>query len=312
MLWRLLEKKFSELGEFVEGQEKLRIVVDREYHKINELHGMFTNAKDVESDDEESSEEESEEEDDFQLDTELCNEIEALGEEERRMLAAAEEDNPDAVTGDTKPGATKDPLEASKLGRSEEDAILLDDDDDAKESPDVALTAAAAAATTATAGVDETIISTEPEEKSTLATQGSSSPLAILSSFRNFRAYRMYFSGERLGLEIRIFGGRLVVSHVFNSRTNRLGKDSKPRVGDIFCSIGNVVFPPIFRSLTEVMPVIRGELQRGPTSAVFAEEPTFAAFFVQHNRSLKQSEPNQHTQQKPCPPRDDDDIIEID
>ena len=317
VLWRLLEKKFSELGEFVEGQEKLRIVVDREYHKIHELHGIFTNAKDDESDNDEPSEGDSEEEDALQLDPDLCNEIEALGEEERRMLAAAEEDDPDAIKGDSKPEASTVAVEANKLGRSEEDAIaLLDDDDDdvvavSDDTPEAVGTSAAAANTTTTASASATAITSEREEQGTVATQASFSPWSILSSLSNFRAYRMYFAGRGLGLEIGIFGGRLVVSHVSDSRISRLGKDSKPRVGDILCSIGTVVFPPVFRSLTEIMPVIRGELERGPTSAVFVEEPTFTAFFLQHNPSTKEAKTNQQTLPKSHPPRDDE-IIEID
>ena len=40
-LWRLLEKKFRDLGEFVEGMEKQKIVVHKTYHGTKELDAMF-------------------------------------------------------------------------------------------------------------------------------------------------------------------------------------------------------------------------------------------------------------------------------
>ena len=41
LLWRLLEKKFRDLGEFVEGMEKQKIVVHKTYHGTKELDAMF-------------------------------------------------------------------------------------------------------------------------------------------------------------------------------------------------------------------------------------------------------------------------------
>jgi hypothetical protein len=51
-MWDLLEKKFRDLGEFVEGKEKMKIVVHRTYCSINDLQSIFSNVGDEDSDNE--------------------------------------------------------------------------------------------------------------------------------------------------------------------------------------------------------------------------------------------------------------------
>ena len=43
LLWKLLEKKFRDLGEFVEGLEKQKIVVHKTFHGIKDVDAIFEN-----------------------------------------------------------------------------------------------------------------------------------------------------------------------------------------------------------------------------------------------------------------------------
>ena len=42
LLWKLLETKFRDLGEFVEGKEKQKLVVHRTYHGVKDLYSVDT------------------------------------------------------------------------------------------------------------------------------------------------------------------------------------------------------------------------------------------------------------------------------
>ena len=58
MLWKLIEKKFRDLGEFVEGKEKQKMIVDRTYESAKELFSMFQTRAALDGDDSESEEDE--------------------------------------------------------------------------------------------------------------------------------------------------------------------------------------------------------------------------------------------------------------
>lgn len=260
ILWRLIEKKFSDLGEFVEGKENQKLVVDKTYHTIKELHDQFQG---LDFDENEEVSDDPEFADDF-LDVDLVHDIEMLGDEEQKMLQVSLEDDealdPEPILKDSmrnsnnvKPASLKsDSLlstsEEMQSGHTEDDAIaLLDDDEDVRKADP-----------------------TEPEAK-------PDGPAGFDSS-HNFcsstcRAYRIILKGPSLGLTIENYKGRIVVSRVSPNSEN-----AKPSVGDIFASVNGVRFP-IAADSVGILRLIRGQLLRGATEFIFLEEPIFASHF---------------------------------
>ncbi|GAX25243.1 SWI/SNF-related matrix-associated actin-dependent regulator of chromatin subfamily A-like protein 1 [Fistulifera solaris] len=222
ILWRLIEKKFTDLGEFVEGKENHKLVVDKTYHTVKELHDHFQGL-DVGQDEDLLYDAESGE-DFLQLDSDLVHDIEMLGDEEQRMLQVSADDDevaPDSETifkdlNEEFCNAKPAPLNADSLpkssptkehsGQTEDDAIALSDDEEE----------------------DKKVAATEVDKS-------SASPSAIDSRYsfcgETCRAYRIILKGPSLGLTIENYKGRIVVSKVSPG-----AELSKPSV--VNCSMG--------------------------------------------------------------------------
>ena len=277
ILWKLIEKKFRDLGEFVEGKEKQKLVVDKIYFSEKELKSIFDNVAD------------SDDEGDFdidddtglnalRLDEDLVHDIEQLGEEERMMLRLAEndDDEPDAVVSsdDRKRPAS---VAQTAPGESEEQAISLLDDDEEEEkqkSSSGSLSATAAGSGLAGENVSALAIATSLDQ---------SSPL-----FANCRLYKMHFGGPSLGLEVRMYEGRVVVTSLTPERVLRLGPDSKPGVGHVLVAINGFVLPFI-KTLQPILQYVKNGLKRPPLEMTFAEDSDFIEHYRFHlDEQLKQ------------------------
>jgi SWI/SNF-related matrix-associated actin-dependent regulator 1 of chromatin subfamily A len=265
ILWRLIEKKFTDLGEFVEGKENHKLVVDKTYHTVKELHDHFQGI-DVGQDEDLSYDAESGDEF-LQLDSDLIHDIEMLGDEEQRMLQVSADDDelaPDSETTfkdsnedlcNAKPASLpadsslKSMSTKAHSGQTEEDAIALSDDDEEE---------------------DRKVAATEVDK-------GSASSTAVDSRYcfcgETCRAYRIILKGPSLGLTIENYKGRIVVSKVSPG-----AELYKPSVGDIFASVNGVRFP-IAPDSEGLLRFIRSQLQHGATEFIFVEEPTFADYF---------------------------------
>jgi hypothetical protein len=274
VLFRLLEKKLQDIGEFVEGKEKLKLVVHKTYESTKELHTMFDAVADVESDDEGEVGDMDDFSQELQLD-ELEHDIEQLGEEEERMLKLAEADNddePDAAVsnGDTPTDDRKMPAveiieEKEPEGSTEEGAItLLDDDDDEVE--EVTSKTAAVPASTAN-GESSTGVDGAPKEAFNL--QGA---------LHKCRLYRMRMEGPSLGISVAFYKHRVVVEKLHQDRIDRFGENCKPVVGDVLVGINGQRLP-LINSLSQVMQHLRSVMQRPPVELTFAEDPDFAEFY---------------------------------
>lgn len=248
----------SNAGEFVEGKEKLKITVNKTYDGHRELQSTLF---DVDASDESESQNEDDDinfGDDFQLDGEFEHDIEALGEEERRMLQnldpdADEVDNNAVVESnaptDPEPGDTKVPAVVTSdsvengIGKSEDDAISLSDDDDD----------------------DQQVAPVQPIDD-----MGSDDILD------GCRLYRTRFNEPKLGVNLDLLKGRIIVSVVGSDRTSRCGPNAKPQVGDIFCCVQGLPIP-LFRTMPEGVEYLRLALQNVPIELTFVEAPKFIA-----------------------------------
>jgi hypothetical protein len=281
LLWKLLETKFRDLGEFVEGKEKLKLVVDRTYNGVKELCTIFQTAAEVELDDEAGNDEDGEldpeDKDIFEI-LDFQEDIALLGKQELTMLLPEGDDDEGIVDADAKPAAGNMPSKSPEpvLGRSEEEAIQLSDDEEEK--------ASHGPIASATYTTDEVQLISPT---GTFNTDGQV----------NCRIYKMHFRGPSYGIQLQVFERRLIVSKNFHS-------DGKPTAGDILVALNGYRLPFI-TSLKQVLPYLKQAINKPPVELTFAEDPEFATFF--EKMTVKENtEPVQTTSQKnaarPMPP----------
>jgi hypothetical protein len=273
VLFRLLEKKLQDIGEFVEGKEKLKLVIHKTYESTKELHTMFDNVTEGDSDEDAEMGDMDDFGQELQLDGELEHDIEQLGEEEERMLKLAEtdDDDPDAAVsnGDTATDDRKMPAvditeETEAEGRTEEEAITLSDDDD----DEVEATSKTAAAPSSIAnGESSTGVDGAPKEAFNLH-----------GSLHKCRLYRVRMEGPSLGISVAFYQHRVVVEKLHQDRIDRVGENSKPVVGDVLVGINGQRLP-LINGLGQVMQHLRSVMQRPPVELTFAEDPDFAEYY---------------------------------
>lgn len=218
---------------------------------------------------------------DFQFDNDLVHDIEELGEEERRMLQILETEPDEADNAVVESKSPSEQMETkvqaninhsveNGLGKSEEDAIALSDDD---EEPDEA-------------AVKSTVVNTASAQpvngpsmiRITIKRLHSNPVLRNDDILDGCRVYRICFTETKLGLEIDIFNGRIVVTAVRQERIDRLGPNSKPGVGDILCGIKRHAVG-VAESLPFALHYLKRILQNTPIEFLFLEAPKFIAIF---------------------------------
>jgi hypothetical protein len=274
ILWKLIEKKFRELGEFVEGKEKLKMIVHKVYKNEAELHSIFEVDEDELDDDDDDLQPdpvESSGDDVLPLDSSLEHDIEEFGREEQAMLLAADGDDE---------GEESEQISAARIetmqppqsgpGRSEEDAIALSDDDD-----------------------DNLEVVIQQRKAVDLENHGSG--LDISGTLPGCRIYKMILKGPTLGVEVCICSGRIVVSNKLPARRRRLGDDCKPDVGDVLVAVDNQVMPQV-EKLDRALQYLKAVLGRPqPAVLFFAEDDDFKQFYTNNfgegKKKLKTSTP---------------------
>lgn len=301
VLWRLIERKFRDLGEFVEGKEKLKLVVDHTYHRLKDLHDIFHDGKfDDDNNDDDVDDQEADDEDGLDLDLaqDIENDIQAFGEEENRMLHAA--DNDEELSDRASPATTQTisftedpPPNDVGTGRTEDDAIALSDDEDETASS----------------------LAVKPQA---VDTEASSPAARSVPDGPQFRSYRIYLRGPKLGLEMAIYQGRLVVSRVLESRLRIHGEEGKPAVGDIVAAFNGRQLP-MLQSMQPALKNIRDCLSAGPVEMIFSEDPAFSMFYRDYlaeerrrRMELRRIQLQQQRQRQRQPPTKPDEVIEID
>ena len=256
ILWKLLEKKFRELGEFVEGKEKLNMIVHKTYKNHEELHAMFVEeGVESEDDDEEDVLRQSNEPDLLPLDSELQHDIEELAREEQDMLRSADTDRDDddgEVVVMAQPVTNGEQLkpEADEKGRSQDDAIALDDSEDEAE--------------------DAVTKAIDPANYEIFNRNGA---------FPDCKLYKLTTQGPTLGVEISICMGRVVVVRKLHEKIERLGKDCKPNAGDVLVGVGGQVVPALYQNVDLIKKYLVNCLQRPPVVLWFVEDQQFHDFY---------------------------------
>lgn len=293
VLWKLVEKKFQQLGEFVEGKEKEKLVVHKIWNNANEFHSIFDTRDCMNSEDEDSSSVFDVGQDLVPLESSLVHDIEELGEDERRMLKSldAEDDDADSTNNDmdAKPIA-RSSSPSNELGCSQEAAITLSDDEDVE--------------------------CTDGESTSERSNALFNQPL------EGCRLFRVTFQSSELGLELMMVEGRAVVKGLKEARIQRFGFNSKPSIGDVIVMIGKYLIPfvPHDKTGTAIESFVsRTVSKRQSFVIVFAEHPDIRGYVINSLQNRRTSHRRQQVGVKPPPSLTSNekesvphDIIEID
>ncbi|KAL9184883.1 hypothetical protein ACHAXT_002660 [Thalassiosira profunda] len=279
VLWRLIEKKFRDLGEFVEGKFDQCIALERELEDEDheeilktedngDLAATKRKAQDVFS--------ELLDEDDLADDLEIKAEIDELIHEEEELLHIAdvkpdddlqEEDDVGAVEEKAaKPDGTVPPAEGSggpapAAPAPAEDVIELLDDDDTEEHP-----------------------VTFPQIRQLYRQTGDMTTLKIgpTVQFNRLRVYSIQYPGPKYGLIMVSCNGRVVV------KSHDSAGVQLPRVGSIIVGVNGHVIPHL-TSFHKVLHVMKRFMQTPPVTVVFAEDDDFVPLFQEDFMPLLQA-----------------------
>ena len=294
ILWKHVEKKFRDLGEFVEGKEKMKIVLHKTYRGVKALKESLTP---VDTEFDADGEMDEEEPDDMiGFETELHDDLEEM-EREMDEKIRAEQNDPDdddniegtassqSGSGPANAGGNQNaatgaaPAAQGTAGTTESEAICLsDDDDDDDDVVDI---------------VDATNGSTDSKKTETVTgnnsnnagqasggkTEGLSNAIRLTPErvhvnlpLPQMKIYKLTFTGTSYGLEIDIFKGRIFVkgkTKPILGPTNDLA--TKPAIGDLMLSINGQMIPfsVQFKSLKDFLAAA---IVRGPVEIVFGED----------------------------------------
>jgi hypothetical protein len=247
ILWKHIENKFRDLGEFVEGKEKLKLVVHKVYVGSSSLKESM-NAEAFFCDDQLDRDEESidhNSEVDEDLEPDLHKEIQEMELEEQEMVKAnvtGEDDDFDADCDGKhipKHGSTL----STMPGSTETEAICLSDDEsDENLSTDL---------------MNDVGINPNRE-------------------FPEATLFKANYSQENLTFRLVLFNGRLVVQ----SKDQGSPSTSKPDVGDILLACNNDEIPP--NAFVEcLLDYFRILLRLSKTiELVFATDQEFTRYFL--------------------------------
>lgn len=262
VLWKLLENKFRALGEFVEGKEKMKIVVNKTYHSSHELlKNVVPEVTEFEGDDFSDVNSECSLSNVEELGSDLEHEIEELGLSEQKLIdAAAENDGSDPDSQSESDSKLPAKVAAKDIvGTTEDDAICLSDDDEEE------VQVSSVSRQEATTVTDESTAASQEDTAKKPAFN------LITASFPRLRTYRLLFSGKTYGLMFAIVSGRLVVSGQNESRVREFGPHAKPHVGDVLVAVSRRILP-IVREMSQVTALLKSAITQGTTELVFAED----------------------------------------
>ena len=257
ILWKLIEKKFRDLGEFVEGRENMDIALEREL----------------------------EEEDDAEI-----LKVKDNGDSKKRK---AQDDISDFFDLESAGGAIKD--EINDLVHEEEDMLQMKNDSEEEEldeeergsmkpppaNNNKTKSSQSETASSKTGGVIELLEEEEKEDSLMTIEQmrqfyrknGVMSSMKLDSTirFNNPSFYKMQFMGQRYGFNLLFLCGRAVVKEPLESGT---------KVGAIIVGIGtHVVRREPFNNIRERMR--REILMNTSVTLTFAEDSEFTALLTE-------------------------------
>jgi SWI/SNF-related matrix-associated actin-dependent regulator 1 of chromatin subfamily A len=264
LLWKLLENKFQDLGEFVEGKEKLKMVVNKSYHSKHELLKSIETPDLTDFGDEGDTFSEADLSDIAEIGSDIEHEIEELGVSELGMLDAGgdnDDSEPDSQQNlDAKPAGKED-----ITGKSENEAICLSDDDDEEE----AVSQAAPQAEIPFARVPDVPNS-----------QAVSNPSMVFDKqYPQLKVYKLRFPGQSYGITFNCVAGRLVVVGRSEDRSRTLGLRAKPHVGDVLAAV-NGIHIPVVSSMELVTRTMIAAKRKGEVELCFGEDIFITAHVI--------------------------------
>ena len=285
----------------MEGKERLKLVVEKTFGSTKELYAdTFAVETNADDDDDDFKLDDIPE---FQLDSELVDDIEALAADERKMLQRdmdADEGDPVGYF-DSKPAAAVE--ETPVAGHTEEDAILLDDDDEDDDNQGEKPSSAEPS--------DEAAAAAQPQTPAPAAPRRDNANDILGDS----RLYNIIFNGPTLGIELSCQSGRVFVSQVKPERRQALGDDCKPGYGDILVAINGTPMS-LVPDLSTTISTLKYYLQQPPVELMFLEAPRFAKalfLFTQRQQQMQAAAPAPPSAPPEQKPSDDggDDVIEL-
>jgi hypothetical protein len=261
-----LEKKFRNLGEFVEGKEKMKIVVHKTYNGEKDLHSMFSADEDPSLDATLNLENVDDRDTIFDLDNDLEGDITMLAKEELTMMLPESDDDEGDSNTKIESGNSAQPtnVDATVAGASEADAILLSDSDDEDVKPP-------ATASTAVSEVGTPIAQAQAAEAQPVQPADQ--------SYQNCRFYSLLFDGPSFGMQLHLHRERPVVSRKINT------SQAKPAFGDILVAANGLTLPPI-QNISQIINHLKNSMMRGSVELTFAEHDGFS----QHFQALAEAE----------------------
>lgn len=318
VLWKLVEKKFRQLGEFVEGKENLDIVVHQTFDCG--LKAIAIDDGDDDDDDEEEDDDNGGEDGpkkkrlkrqrtssfgDLADEDSIQHDIEELAKEEEAMLNIGLDDDDDN-NGDAPAGSNNNAAKSSggnTRGEGRNTApekkktavICLDDSDDEAEG-----SKKKSSSDNTSGGTGEKSDGADSSSPSATAIANQSVPTiadsitAIIKSgdyengkidrrarFGNLELYSVVYTGSTYGLSIVPFAGRAVVKSSANVSNLSPEQNERPACGDIIVKVGHS-FAPLNHPFKAVLDYMKASIKRQNGLGVlvmFAHEPEFSRFF---------------------------------
>jgi len=269
ILWRLIEKKFRALGEFVEGKEKQKIVV----HKTYEWDQLGNGEVDNEIDDEDGELEQSSQvskkrqrSESFAdlVDTDdIQHDIEELCREEEEMLKDANNKGDDDVAENVSDTGSKSPSAPSDSKKQKEQIKEVAGDQVGETSLGPPLL------------ILKDVINYCIKAKSYKV---SFNPLMKLP---NLRVYKMHFLGPSYGLYLSYYQGRIIVRKKHPKREEEYGVDVKPDVGSIVLAINGYSLPQKM-TFQLILGFMKKLIQKQhPVELTIGEDEEFSTFFIE-------------------------------
>lgn len=266
LLWKLLEKKFRDLGEFVEGKEKMKIVVHQTYQGEKDLHSIFkidASETSSESLDPERGEIISESAPLLDLEDDLERDIALLGKEELNMVLRDSEDDDNDLAA--KPLSYEQRKDVA--GSSQEEAIALLSDDEDEKMP------AVPHQNTKQSQPEGSLQTPKGQPANSILHQTSTRTFfSIFGSMPRCRHYNLVFDGPTYGVKLVLFKGRVIVGKKFDPTY------AKPVVGDILVAVNGAIVPLIqdIRALSSRLKELK---ERSSVVLTFAEDNEFIEYF---------------------------------
>mmetsp|Transcript_4105 Transcript_4105/g.9367 ORF Transcript_4105/g.9367 Transcript_4105/m.9367 type:complete len:1323 (-) Transcript_4105:34-4002(-) len=262
VLWKLIEKKFRDLGEFVEGKENMDIALERTLEDDEEDEILKVEAEDAASRKRKSQDELTDyvDTDDIDLNTEID---ELVHEEEEMLKIGKEDDEIDSEEADKESSSNEKIVSSSKESapaEEKDDAVIdLMDGEDEEETKAKQLTIGETRQLYKESGV-RAKVKIEPN-----------------TLFKKLRIYRLKYPGPTYGLIMVSCNGRVVVKSFHSKRANR--NWSKPEVGHIIIAVNNFVLPRE-APFTKVLQLMKHFMTaRPPVTLTFAEDEEFTSLF---------------------------------